>query len=196
VARGDPALDRVMDLQDFDHALLSRAIFEETNVARQANGAPPLAGLPALDDAADMQANYMALTLAAGHYSIFPHQHDVAERVARAGVDAAAVGENAIMMPARRPPGSPGSGYTYREYGAFLVDGWMNSPDHRVNMLAVKFTYLGCAGRLASGLGRQNEEVLATQVFLRPAATAEVQPQPDSSWRLLNRLASHGSAQQ
>lgn len=185
-----------MNLQAFDHSLLSRAIFQETNFARQANGAAPLAGLPALDDAADMQANYMALSLAAGHYSMFAHEHDVTERVAKAGLDAASVGENAIMMPARRPPDSPGGAYTYREYAAFLVGGWMNSPDHRMNMLAGKFTCLGCAGRLANGFGKGNEEVLATQVFFRPAGTAEPRPEPGAIRRLLNRLASRDPERQ
>jgi uncharacterized protein YkwD len=157
-----------MSLQHFDHTLLSRAIFQATNLARVANRKPPLAPLPALDNAADMQANYMALSLAAGHSSIFPNQHDVAERVARAGLHAASVGENTIMEAATRPPDAPKLDYTYREYASFLVDKWMQSPDHRSALLSPKFTELGCAARLARGFRPGDLRIFATQVFFLP----------------------------
>lgn len=172
----DPAVDRVMSLQEFDHALLSRAIFQETNLARAANGSSALKGLSALDDAADMQANYLALTLTVGHHSMFLHEHDVGQRVAQAGLQAARVGENAIMMPARRPPNGPKPDYTYQEYAAFLVEGWLNSPDHRETMLDPRFTELGCAAQLANGFGAGGERIFATQVFFLPAWRALVQP--------------------
>jgi uncharacterized protein YkwD len=176
VTRKDPALDRVMSLQEFDHALLSSAIFQETNLARAANGAPLLRGLPALDDAADMQASYLALTLTVGHTSMFPHEHDVGQRVTQAGLQPARVGENAIMMPARRPPDGPKADYTYREYAAFLVEGWLNSPVHRETMMDRRFTDLGCAARLANGFGAKGERIFATQVFFLPSEHALVQP--------------------
>jgi uncharacterized protein YkwD len=194
MATRDPALDRIMSLQDFDHAILSRAIFQETNEAREANGAPPVRGMSALDDAADMQATYLALTLTVGHQNMFPHEHDVGQRVAQVGLHAARIGENAIMMPARRPPDGPEPDYSYREYAAFLVEGWLNSPDHRETMLDHKFTRLGCAARLANGFGARSERIFATQVFFLPADEAQAMPEPSPLKQLVNHLASAGPA--
>ena len=173
-ALGDLPLGRVMSVGSFDHALLARAIFEESNRVRVANGVPPLAHLAALDAAADEQAVYMALALAAGHASPIPRERNVEERVANQGLHAMSVGENAIMMPARRPADAPGGDYTYSSYAARLLNGWMNSPEHRDILLARKFTQLGCAARLAHGFIPGDQRVFATEVFLRP------DPWPDS----------------
>jgi uncharacterized protein YkwD len=169
--RRDPALERVMSLGDFDHALLSRAIFEESNRVRAAHGSPPLGHLAALDDAADKQATYLALTLTVGHTNPFPKEHNVGERVVHEGLDPASVGENAIMMPARRPPDAPNRDYTYASYAAFLLEGWMNSPEHRETLLDPKFTYLGCAARLAHGFRQGDQRVFALQVFFLPESS-------------------------
>jgi uncharacterized protein YkwD len=189
LSKRDSALDQAMTVQGFDHALLSRAIFRQTNAVRVANGAPLLEALPELDDAADMQATYLALNLTVGHHSMFPHEHDVGQRVVRTGLVPSSVGENTIMMPARRPPEGPQGDYTYREYAAFLVEGWMNSPDHRETMLLHKFTGLGCAARIANGFGTRNERVFATQVFFRAAAPVAVEPDATSIQWFLKHLA-------
>src|ERR1700677_3741487 len=68
----DPALDRLIILEAFDHDLLSRPTFHETKKARVANAVRPLIGRTGLDHAADMQANYIALTLTVRHSSMFP----------------------------------------------------------------------------------------------------------------------------
>lgn len=164
----DPALEQVMSPENFDHALLSRAIFEESNRVRVAHGARPLAHLAALDAAADEQATYMALSLATGHTNPIPSERNVQERVAHQGLTAKSVGENAIMMPALRPADAPNRNYTYAAYAAYLLVGWMNSPAHRDVLLAGKFTHLGCAARLAHGFARGDQRVFATQVFFVP----------------------------
>jgi uncharacterized protein YkwD len=161
----NPAFDRVMDLQAFDHDLLSLALFQESNVARVTNGAKPLIGLTDLDHAADMQANYLALTLTVGHYSMFPREHRVIDRVDLAGLDPARVAENAIMLPANRAPDDVRTDYTYAEFAAHIVDGWMNSPGHRANLLDPSYTHLGCAARLAHGFRSGDRRIFATEVF-------------------------------
>jgi uncharacterized protein YkwD len=157
-----------MSPQNFDHALLARAIFEESNRVHIANGVPPLAHLAALDAAANEQAVYTALSLAAGHTNPIPRERNVEERVESQGLQAKSVGENAIMMPARRPADVPGGDYTYSSYAARLLQGWMNSPEHRDILLARKFTQLGCAARIAHGFTPDDQRVFATQVFFRP----------------------------
>jgi uncharacterized protein YkwD len=158
-------MDRVISLETFDHALLSRAIFRETNHVRAAHGLRPLAPLPGLDDAADDQAWYTALDLHAGHGNPLPSEHNVAERVAHFGLQASRVAENSIMMQARRPVDAPNSDYTYAEYAALLLEGWMNSPDHRENVLNPVFRNLGCGARLAHGLSLNDQRIFAIQVF-------------------------------
>ena len=164
----DGAFDKVMSVDAFDNELLSRAILYQSNVVRMAHGVPPLAPSPALDAAADEQAAYMALALQAEHDNPFPHRHTVIDRVERAGLNGTLVGENAIMMPATRLAADAGPAYTYATYAAFLVEGWMNSPDHRANLLERRFTYLGCGARLAHGFHRGDLSVFATQVFFLP----------------------------
>ena len=176
-ALADPAVERVMTLGDFDHALLSRAIFEESNRVRVAHGSPPLSHLDSLDAAADQQATYLALSLSVGHSNPFPRERNVGERVAHEGLVPSSVGENAIMMPATRPPESTEASYTYAAYAAFLLQGWLNSPEHRETLLARKYTHLGCAARLAHGFREGDERIFAVQEFFRPADSEVVSPE-------------------
>jgi uncharacterized protein YkwD len=174
-ASSDPALERVMSLGDLDHALLCRAIYKETNRVRAAHGSPPLGHLDALDAAADLQATYLALTLTVGHTNPIPRQRDVGERVIHEGLGPASVGENVIMMPATRPPDASDREYTYAAYAAFLLEGWMNSPDHRQTLLDRKFTHFGCSARLAHGFKAGDQRIFAVQVFYLPVSS----PDPD-----------------
>jgi uncharacterized protein YkwD len=164
----DAAIDNVMSLENFDHALLSRAIFWETNRVREAHEVRLLTPLPGLDEAADEQATYTALNLHVGHMNPIPDEHTVADRVAHAGLLASRVAENAIMMQARHPADASNRDYTYAAYAAYLLEGWMNSPDHRANILNPVFTHLGCSARLAHGISPGDQRIFATQVFLLP----------------------------
>src|SRR5277367_942074 len=86
-AHAEPALDQAMSPERFDHALLARAIFEASNRARAAHGAPALVHVAALDDAADEQATYLALSLTVGHTSPIPRQRNLAERIEGEGLN-------------------------------------------------------------------------------------------------------------
>jgi uncharacterized protein YkwD len=163
-----PAPDMAMALDRYDEAQLSRAIFDETNRVRVLHAEKPLTPDPGLDAAADEQAAYTALALQAGHTNPFPGEMNVAERVTHQNVDVAHVGENSIMMPALRPQGSNPPYYNYREFAAMLVEAWMNSPEHRENLLSDRFTELGCAARLGHGMRPGDFRIFAIQVFARP----------------------------
>jgi uncharacterized protein YkwD len=52
-----------------------------------------------------------------------------------------------------------------------IMVGWMNSPGHRENILAPGYTHLGV------GVMAKNQEIKATQVFIRIAA-GEIRPGP------------------
>lgn len=158
----------VMSLEHFDNDLLAWAIFEESNRVRAAHGLRAVEHRADLDAAADEQAVYTALSLSAGHSNPITGERNVAERVAGQGFDARRVGENAIMMPAQRPADAPERDYTYASYAAFLLAGWMNSPEHRDILLSHEFTRLGCAARLAHGVRSSELSIFAIQVFARP----------------------------
>jgi uncharacterized protein YkwD len=167
-AHGAAGFGQVVPLDDPDRALLAAAIFAQTNRARAASGLEALGRLPELDAAADEQVLHMALLLRTEHSNPIPGEQTPADRVARTGFRASRVAENAIMLPARPPAGSAQPPYTYSGLAAALVQNWMDSPGHRLNILDREITYLGCAARFAHG-GRGEPFVFATQVFALPA---------------------------
>jgi uncharacterized protein YkwD len=157
-------MDQVISFEHYDHALLSAAIFKETNRVRKACGVPHLEPLRPLDEAADAQASHMALMMRAGHSNLVPSEHTITDRVSRVGVYWTRIAENVLMEPANgfadneREP-------TYTSLAEFLVNCWMNSPEHRANLVDPNFTYLGCGARISHG-GRGEEFVFASQVFV------------------------------
>jgi uncharacterized protein YkwD len=165
--------DMPMVLDTYDPAQLSRAIFDETNRVRVLHNERPLLPDPRLDAAADIQATYMALALKAGHDNPEPGERNVAERVTHQNFAVTHVGENAIMMSAIKPDGSQPLNYDYREYASLLVEAWMNSPDHRRNLLSDRYADLGCAARLSHAFRRGDYRIFAVQVFARSAVQGE-----------------------
>jgi uncharacterized protein YkwD len=121
-ARPTPALAEPADADD-----LAGQVLELTNVERQAAQLPPLAAQPALGQA----AQHYAGVLAAG--DCFAHTcglvPSVSERTERAGYQGwAALGEN-IAAGQPRP--------------ADVVAAWMQSPEHRANILSPTYTEIG-----------------------------------------------------
>jgi uncharacterized protein YkwD len=158
-----------MAIGGFDKAALSDAIFAETNRVRANFGVRPLNPHSVLAAAAAEQASYMALTTEAQHDNPFPGEGDAGDRVAKRGLTTGHVAENVIMMPALRPEGDVPREYTYGEFAALLVDAWMNSPPHRVNLLSPDVSFLGCAAELGRGVSPSSPRVYADQVFFAPA---------------------------
>jgi uncharacterized protein YkwD len=160
--------DRSLARDDFDGPLLARAIFGATNRVRAEHGLRSLGSSADLDSAADEQASHLVMIAGVEHTNPFPGEATAAERVARTGLEAQAVGENALMMPAAPPPGAADPGYTYSTYAAFLLQTWMDSPGHRANILRRGFQFLGCAARLGRGPRRNSDRIYAVQVFFLP----------------------------
>jgi uncharacterized protein YkwD len=162
------AFDQVVSLDHPDTLLLASAIFEETNHARSENGVPHLRRSGQLDSAADEQALHMATRLHLEHSNPLPGEGTAAERVTRTGFPAAHVAENAAMLPARQAAAYGAVLPTYSQLAAALVESWMNSPGHRINLLDPGSTYLGCAARFSrNGLGETM--VFAIQEFALPS---------------------------
>ena len=129
---------------------LEKEIFKLTNMERVDAGLTPLQ----YDERLCLAAKQHSYEMGKLHY--FAHQSPVEEnknpfqRVYRSGCSEMMVGEN-----------------IYKEYGfsneglaKMVMEGWMNSPGHRANILRKEFTHIG-VGVVASG-----DTFYFTQVFV------------------------------
>lgn len=172
-AASDPVraeAERLVTVENFDHDLLAREIFRESNKVRIKHGVATLKPEPRLVAAADEQAAMLAIRIHSGHDNPLPDHGDPFARVMQAGLHPEVVGENAATLGARNR--STGRDYTYRELAAVIVQAWMDSPGHRVNLLSPAFQYLGCSAR-AAYLPTDSPTVYAIQVFYTPAPGSE-----------------------
>jgi uncharacterized protein YkwD len=134
-------------------------VLDLTNAERQKAGLPPLAFNAQLGTAAQNYSQVLAST------GCFEHTcgsvPDFGDRDRQAGYNGwSAIGENIA------------AGYQTPEA---VVSGWMESPDHRANILSPKYTEIGVG--LVTGGGRFG--TYWTQEFgARPGGTVEVAPAP------------------
>ncbi len=109
-----------------DHAEAVARVVELTNQARAAHGLPPLSMSSLLNDAAQVQTDDMAAN--SFHDHVGSDGSTPADRIYRAGYEGSTTGENVACGAA-----------TPEE----LVDGWMNSPGHRANILNPDYREIG-----------------------------------------------------
>ncbi|HTL69134.1 MAG TPA: CAP domain-containing protein [Lacunisphaera sp.] len=178
-----------LTLPTYDAALMAAAIFHETNRVRREAGLPAFRPMRKLDEAADLQAGIGAVLPGVDHHNPLPGLGDVADRVHSVGLEYAMVAENIALTPTLDATGLgeelrfEGNGAGRRffdaksgrplvplDYGAFaavVVRQWMNSPEHRANILNPQLHYLGCSAcwrREFSGL----DALYSVQVFMTP----------------------------
>ena len=123
-------------------------VLHYTNRARQRHRLPPLQRYLALESAAQKHSNWMARNGRFSHkgrHGSSPHQRMKAE-----SFGGSTTGENIYRFLARRDQ---------KKLAKKLVDGWMNSPGHRANILHSEVKYLGV------GIARSGDSVYATQNF-------------------------------
>lgn len=128
---------------------LERDIADGINQARLAQGLPALIVIPALSDVARGHSYRMGVDGFRGH--IDRQGRGAAERLAEAGIPFVGVGENVAR-------GTISSG----RVASVLISGWMNSPEHRANILEPRFTETGV------GLYFDGARYYCTQVFILP----------------------------
>ncbi len=129
-------------------------LFAGTNALRVNAGRTALARSPELAAAAGSFAGFMARTDEYGHEA---DGSDPATRAARAGYDACIVAENIAYQ-------SLSTGFSTGELVQSLLDGWMDSPGHRANLLAPDITELGVAIARSARSGKY----YGVQLFGRP----------------------------
>jgi uncharacterized protein YkwD len=132
-----------------DLAAVRREMLERVNRERRAEGLAPLRRQAALETAAQSYAEEM---LRGGFYDhVSPRGETVLERAKAAGYRVQRVGENIAT----------GQGSV-----EVVMDGWMQSPPHRANLLSPMFTDFGVG--VATGKTADGFKILWVQCFGRP----------------------------
>jgi uncharacterized protein YkwD len=143
-----------------DVARVATIIIDETNAFRGENDVAPLERNDALAAAARTFAEYMARTGSYGHTA---DGKQPAERIAEQGYAYCGIAEN-IAYAYRS------SGFRQQQLGQVLVQGWIDSPPHRKNMLDPSLTEIGVGVAQSAETGYY----YAVQDFGRPkSATIE-----------------------
>ncbi|MBI2023741.1 hypothetical protein HYT01_04250 [Candidatus Giovannonibacteria bacterium] len=144
-------------------SLTRQGIIVWTNKYRIENGLPPLGTNKMLDDAAQAKAKDMLSRQYFEHIS--PDGKGPAELVTNSGYEYITVGENLAL-------------------GGFkddheLVQGWMDSPGHRANILNTRYTEMGAAS--VKGVFEGGETWLSVQEFGLPLSAC---PAPDKNLKV------------
>ncbi|MCD6550345.1 hypothetical protein J7K24_02250 [bacterium] len=143
--------------------LTKEGVIEWTNIERKNHSLSPLKENPLLDSSAEMKLQDMFQNQYFAHYS--SSGIGVGELVEQSGYEFIVVGENLAL-------------------GNFdgdqdLVEAWMNSPDHRKNILNTRYQEIGVA--VGKGMFEGKEVWIAVQHFGLPLSAC---PQPDSQLKI------------
>ncbi len=152
--------NREISFQKIDYALLSAALFFESNLQRAKNRMEPFLYSPALREAAFGHAKDMAEKDFHSHVNPEdPKKRTLAERLDLVGIRRCAMSENVAFVPGRKYPITKVSNsggeidvdtenvppaHTYASFARQVVETWMASPGHRKNLLPDQVRYLGC----------------------------------------------------
>ena len=161
------AFNQRIDLQSPDYTLVNQAIFELTNKERLAHDLTAFTHNSQLETAAWYHSKSM------GQRNFFDHinnrermRKEPSDRARLAGVKNPMISENIAYV----------AGYRFSDYydlAAHFVDGWMNSPPHRKNLLSPDALQLGCGVYYYKGVYLKNNQIhhqgdgswIATQNF-------------------------------
>ncbi len=111
---------------------LEERLLQLTNDERAGHGVSAVRASAVLAQAARHHAEEMVRLRYVSHVSPTPGRRDVVDRVALVGGTMRAVGENLAAVPA--------GGLDLPER---VIEGWMQSPGHRQNLLAERWTHVG-----------------------------------------------------
>lgn len=185
-----PEAQKRIDPAEIDSDLLDAAVFHETNRRRQEQGLPALSYSRKAREMASMQSDSMAEHDAVSHTNPSDSsKRTLRDRAAQAGLARAKfLAENVASAFGRRyksgekfyvqdrdgrkiysyePNGPPIPMHTYISFARALVDGWMDSPGHRKNILTREAQQLGCAC-VSARSDTAMERFYCTQVFVSP----------------------------
>ena len=153
-----------IDFENVDYPLLEAAIFYETNRARAQHDLRPYKYSIALGAAARSHSRDMVKLKFFSHINPRKGYTHMKDRLKQVGVTGGYRAENIAEAPgifyepgkrvytpdqndgyfSYEYQGEPIPRRTYLQLGQKLVEIWLNSPDHRANVLNKRYTYLGC----------------------------------------------------
>lgn len=144
---------------NYDSDLLEAAIFYETNRQRAKYGLSLLrfdynTYISAHNHTVDMvRHNFFS------HTSVVPGKISMSDRMSQVGYSSHACAENIVNAAIKG---------TYQEAARYLVEElWMNSPEHRKNILTPSYTHLGCGAAFYYNDQYRSVYVKSTQNFLK-----------------------------
>ena len=142
-----------------DIAVAETAIIEMTNSVRQREKLLPVASDKALTAAARAYAAYLAKTNKFAHDA---DGHQPSDRASASGYEHCQIAENLALS-------SDSRGYDARVLATHTVEGWLNSPGHRANLLAPGVTDIGVA---VARVPDKDPKYVMVEMFGRPRALA------------------------
>lgn len=140
-----------------DVAKVEIAIVEMTNEFRSKNNLAPVKSETKLTNAARAFATYLART---GKFAHDADGRQPAERTTSAGYQYCFIAENLALN-------QSSAGFESRDLARQMVEGWINSPGHRRNLLAEHATETAVAIARAPDA---DPKYIAVQLFARPRA--------------------------
>lgn len=149
------APDRAASFERQAEALIETGIDEAR--ARNSADAPPLAADAALTEIAQARSRAMAAGIAEFSHTDSEGHFIAADMVAKRFGPYGAIGENILKLGGSRH-------FTAAEFARAAVEGWMQSPGHRKNILNPDYDASGI------GVALVGDTAYATQVFWGPPA--------------------------
>lgn len=162
-----PELKQKVDASFNDIDLLDAAVFWMTNIEREKHGLKPFLFCEQLGHMANGHSTQMRLHHFFSHENPYDVQYKTLTDRLHCVIDHnfggfMTYGENIALYPTLKGPetftirlrehiphfydanGNELCAYTCLEFAQSIVEGWMNSPGHRANILNPSFEYLGC----------------------------------------------------
>ena len=194
------AFNTTINPESFDYSLLNAAIFFETNRQRALFGQKPLKHDSRLENCAQGHSNDMVNYNFFSHTSTVPGKYEVTDRARKCGITETYIGENifdnyilkfngeAYYAPSqvgyfKSLSGDTIPSHTYQSLAVVIVNGWMNSPGHKANILNANYTHLGVGNAVhytGSGIDRI-PWVKSTQNFAMFSEPTFVSRKPSTS---------------
>lgn len=140
-----------------DIPAVETAVVEMTNAYRRQNKLGDVKQSASLAMAAKAYAAYLAKS---GAFSHTADGREAGDRVTSAGYSWCTVAENLAMHLDSR-------GFESRDLAKKSVEGWINSPSHKANLLAPHVTEIGVGVAQAPG---KDPKFISVQLFARPRA--------------------------
>jgi uncharacterized protein YkwD len=159
------SLHRAIDFKNIDYPLIQAALFTLTNEERIKHGLKPFQISKEAESSASGHAQDMVTYNFYSHTSPIRFKRTLRDRLNRSGINPKNIGENICSTFGLQyesgkkvsKPQRPGEFYylnttkselipphTYLSFAKSVVKLWMDSPNHRQNILNPSFTHLGC----------------------------------------------------